>query len=243
MKRLHHAATISLLALAAFWPAQAQADARHETYLKTAKAFVELHRLPDGEAIASEDIDGDFAGNKMAICDVDGDGKPELLLRFTTGPMAAQQEFVCGFDEGAGSLVVENAGSPESEYCTGGCVKEPASHNQGLGGDFWPYSISQYNAKTGKYELLGSVDAWSRKDYPTNPFESDKPFPQDIDAVGDGFVYFIDDEGFTGAKGMDTPVDTPVYQNWLKARCPGTPVKVEWVPANGHGLKALEAKY
>ena len=56
MKRLHHAATISLLALAAFWPAQAQADARHETYLKTAKAFVELHRLPDGEAIASEDI-------------------------------------------------------------------------------------------------------------------------------------------------------------------------------------------
>ena len=53
-----------------------------------------------------------------------------------------------------------------------------------------------YDPKTGKYEARGSVDAWSKKAYPTNPYENDKPFPQNIDAVGDGFVYFIDDEGF-----------------------------------------------
>lgn len=243
MKMMHaFCPAAALLALAALWPAPAQADARHEAYLKTAQAFVEQHRLPDGETIASEEIDGDFAGNKMAICDVDGDGKPELLLRFTTAPMASQQEFVCGFDEGAGKITVKGTAFPGAEYCTGGCVKEPAAHNQGLGGDFWPYAVSQYDPKTGKYEARGSVDAWSKKAYPTNPYENDKPFPQNIDAVGDGFVYFIDDEGFAGAKGMDKPVDTPVYQEWIKTRCPGTPIKVDWIPANGYGLKELKAK-
>ncbi len=242
MKRAHRIAAASLLALAAFWPLQAQADARHDAYLKAAQAFVAQHRLPDGETIDKNDIDGSFADNKMAICDVSGDGKPELILRFTTGPVASQMDYVCGFDEAAGKLIVENVGSPSSEYCTGGCIKEPASHNQGLGGKFWPYAVSRYDPAAGKYETLGNVDAWSRKDFPTHPFENGRPFPQDIDAVGDGYVYFIYDKGYKGAKGMDTPVDTPVYQDWLKTRCPGTPIKMAWVPASGKGLKALAGK-
>ena len=69
MKRAHRIAA-SLLALAAFWPLQAQADARHDAYLKAAQAFVAQHRLPDGETIDKNDIDGSFSGNKMVICDI-----------------------------------------------------------------------------------------------------------------------------------------------------------------------------
>ena len=61
MKRAHRIAA-SLLALAAFWPLQAQADARHDAYLKAAQAFVAQHRLPDGETIDKNDIDGSFSG-------------------------------------------------------------------------------------------------------------------------------------------------------------------------------------
>ncbi|MBO4313590.1 MAG: hypothetical protein J5838_04785 [Desulfovibrio sp.] len=229
--------TMVLLCSAQAWAA----DARQAAYLKAARNFVEKHTFPDGEVIDKADLSGNFGENELAICDVDGDGKPELIVRFTSGPMASQLEYVCGFDESAGKLTVKFTGFPGVEYYSNGCAKEKVSHNQGLAGDFWPYSLSMYDAKEGKYVLKGSVDAWSKKAYPTNPFENDKPFPANIDATGDGFVYFIDDEKFEGAKGGETPVDTPVYEEWVKRYLGGAaPVNVAWVPATGEGLKALE---
>ena len=63
-----------------------------------------------------------------------------------------------------------------------------------------------------------------------------------MDVTGDGFVYFIHDAGFQGAKG-DQPVDTPVYQAWVGHYLGGAePVKVEWVPATASGIRVLETK-
>jgi len=177
------------------------------------------------------------------FCDLTGDGKPELLVRFESGTTASLLEYVCGFDEASGKVTVEFAGTPGLEYYDNGCLKEMVSHNQGLAGEFWPYSFAKYDPKKGKYEMKGSVDAWSSKEYPTNPFDNNKPFPKAVDAAGDGFVFFISDESFKGAKGPDTPVDTPVYEAWVKGYIGGAePVKMDWVPATADGIKALETK-
>ena len=223
--------------------ASASADARHDAFMKTAKAFVEDHKLPDGDDIMPEDVTEDFAENQLAFCDVDGDGKPELLINFQTGTMASMLLYACGFDEKTGKVTVKYVGSPATEFYNNGCAKDPALRNQGLGGDFWPYSISKYNPEKGEYDYMGSVDAWSKEEFPTHPFEEGKAYPADVDKAGDGFVYYIDDEHFKDAKGMETPVDTSVYKAW-DASYTGSAklIEIEWVSADEKGLKALDKK-
>ena len=215
-------------------------DARHAAFLEAARAFVVDHRLPDGEAIDKSDLTGNFAENQLALSDVDGDGQPELLLRFQSGSEPSQQEFVCGFDEHSGKLTVEYDCLPgASEYYTNGSIRDAAKSGLSLGGDFLPFRVYRYSPKTGKYEYRGYVDAWSKKDFPTG--KEDEAFPDAVDATGDGFLYYIEDESFEGAKGLNSPVDTPVYTAWYKRYFSGAqPVKVEWIPADAAGLKALE---
>ena len=210
-----------------------------EVYKKTARAFVEKHIFPDGERIDEDEImSGNFAENEIALCDVNNDGKPELLIAFQSGSMASKLEYVCGFNEKTGKLTIEYTGFPAIEFFDNGCLKELASHNQGLAGEFWPYSFAKYNPKTGKYEHAASVDAWSKEDFPTNPFENDKPFPDEIDKTGDGFVYFIDDENID--KFVNNPVDTPSYKEWEKSYIGNAKViKPDFLPANKKGLNAL----
>ncbi|MBO4368505.1 MAG: hypothetical protein J5803_00155, partial [Desulfovibrio sp.] len=117
-----------LCALLVFCSTQTRAaDARQEAFLKAAQDFVVDHKLPDGETIEKEDILEDFANNDLAICDVDGDGKPELLVQFKGGTMASLLEYVCGFDEGTGKLTVKFAGTPDMEFYSNGCLKEKVS--------------------------------------------------------------------------------------------------------------------
>ncbi|MCR4667481.1 MAG: hypothetical protein K5657_09375 [Desulfovibrio sp.] len=242
MKRIFFACvmcTLLSLCAATVW----SADARHAEFMKAARNFVEHHILPDGEHLRKEELIGNFSDNQLALCDVDGNGKAELLVRFQSGTEASKQELVCGYDERSGNLTIEFMGTPGVEYFTNGCLKQKLSHNQGLGGEFWPYNFLIFDASQGEYSTKGSVDAWSRKAFPVNPFENDKPFPKDVDVTGDGFVYFIDDESFPGAGGFDKPVDTPVYKAWVKQYIgDAKKITVEWVPANASGLNLLEKK-
>ena len=220
----------------------AMADARRDAYLKAARSFVGEHKLPDGEGISPDDLDpelGDFSENKLAICDVNGDGKPELIVIFSATHMGAQQGFVCGFDEKTGKLTVEYSGFPSLEFFDNGSIKEGVSHNQGLAGEFWPYSVSKFNKETGEYELAGSVDAWSEEEFPKD-FEG-KSFPDKVDKTGDGFIYYICDEG-AGLDG-EKPLDTPVYKEWeTKWKGNAKILEPDWVSADAKGLKALEKK-
>ncbi len=161
----------SLCVLAALCAAPAwAADASHAAFLDAARNFVDGHILPDGDAIGKDDLTGNFSENGLAVCDVNGDGKAELLVRFQSGTEASKQEYVCGYDEKTGKVTVKFSGVPGAEYFSNGCIKQYFSHNQGLGGEFWPYSFSTYDAKKGEYDMKGSVDACSRKAFPTNPF-------------------------------------------------------------------------
>ena len=219
------------------------ANARREAYLKAARAFVEERKFPDGEAINPDALDkgDDFSDNKLAICDVNGDGKPELIVLFDATHFATMMGYVCGFDEKTGELTMEFVGSPLLDFFDNGCVRVTATRNLGLAVEFWPYEILKYDPKKGEYEHKGSVHAWSEEDFPTNRFEDEKPFPKEIDKTGDGFLYYIYDEseGFDGK----TPVDTPVHDDWVGRYLSGAnPVEPDWVSADVKGLRALEKK-
>ena len=95
---------------------------------------------------------------------------------------------------------------------TNGAVVAEWSHNQGMAGDFWPYTVYSYNSGTDTYEQTAMVDAWDKsvgeKDYEGNSF------PDDIDADGDGLVYYIMPGG-TYEK--NTPVDFEEYTKWRES--------------------------
>lgn len=91
-----------------------------------------------------------------------------------------------------------------------GIIKEDWSHNQGLAGDFWPYTLYQYDPETDQYISVGMVDAWGRTVSETN--YSNEKFPSFCDADEDGVVYYIMQDGNYELK---DPVDGPEYQKWI----------------------------
>lgn len=153
----------------------------------------------------------DVAENRFAVYDIDGDGKEELVITYFTTYTAGQGELIYGFDSAAGTVREELRAYPSLAYYDNGVVEERMSHNHGMApdGDFWPYILYQYNEETDCYDVIASVDAWSRsyreEDYDGNPF------PEEADADGDGIVYYMM-EG--GAYALENPVDGPEYQRW-----------------------------
>ena len=219
------------------------ADARQEAYLKAVQDFVVHHKFPDGEVLDEDVIIRDFGFNKIAIADINNDGKPELLLQFITSEIEIACEYLCGFDEKTSKLTVEFVGYPRMEYFNNGCIKQYILFKRGLANNtFWPYGFVTYNSKKKEYEKTNDVSAWNKNQYPVDPREK-KPFPDKIDVTGDGFVYFISDDNFKLAKGPDEAVDTPVYEAWVKKYIGGAEqIKVEWFPANVKGIKMFKDK-
>ncbi len=83
--------------------------------------------------------------------------------------------------------------------------------------------------------MIASVDAWSRtyreEDYDGNPF------PEEVDADGDGVVYYTM-EGGTYA--LENPLDGAEYQLWRDSYLEGAqPVKVPYVKLTPDNIYAL----
>lgn len=205
-----------------------------QAYQKVAENFVYKHKWADGRATEGF-ADLDFSNNQLALADIDNDGELELLIEFTTGPTVSHQEIAYGFKDG--KVFEKFSGYSGITFWTSGCAKVLLSHNQGLAGmerddDFWPSFFYKFNPNTGKYEELGLVDSWSAKEFPVNHYDNDKPFPKELDLVGDGYLYFIDDD--------KTPVDTPVYKRFVQNCIEGGKlVKPKWVKADKQGLRSL----
>lgn len=161
----------------------------------------------------------DVATNHFAVYDIDGDGKEELIITYSTTYTAGQAELVYGYDNTLGTVKEELRAYPNLTYYDNGVVEEQMSHNHGMAadGDFWPYILYQYNKETDCYDVIASVDAWSRT-YREEDYDG-KPFPEDVDADGDGMVYYIM-EGGTYA--LENPVDGAEYQLWRDSYMKGT---------------------
>lgn len=171
--------------------------------------------LPDSSVLEYEGME--FAADQsFALADVDGDGQEELLLFWENATMAGMLGAVFGCDGGA--VYEELVEFPALAFYDNGIVQAEWSHNQGFAGEFWPYNLYSYDAEEDVYQPVGSVDAWdkrvSERDY------EGAPFPADIDADGDGVVYYLCSAGWDGRD--DPPlVDGPDYESWRAAYLDG----------------------
>lgn len=186
-------------------------DDMYRAYTTALQNLIQNYIFPDGSDAEPSDS-GDMAQNKFALYDVDNDGKEELLLMYTDTSVAGQVGYVVAYDSETKELKTELDVFPVLTFYDNGIIKAGWSHNQGLGGDFWPYSLYQYASDSDRYMLVGMVDAWD-KNYAETDTQNNS-FPNDIDKSGTGFVYYIMKDG----QYDDThPVDASEYNEWINA--------------------------
>jgi len=147
--------------------------------------------------------------NSFAICDINGDGIRELLIKWDDTYMAGMEEAVFSKDA-QGNVFCKGELGVINDYYDNGVIKSYASHNQ-TPSSFWPYGLMRYNPTTQKYELIASVSAWDKSIEST--YEG-KTFPDWADTSGTGTVYYITP---VGGNYTDTaPVDVTDYNAWFQ---------------------------
>lgn len=165
---------------------------------------------PTTEDIGNDEID-DFA-DKYAIYDIDLDGKEELLISITSSTVAGMSEAIYDYDFNSNELTTQLSEFPLTTYYDNGVITAGWSHNQGLGPDFTPYDLYQYETKDDSYIKIGSVDTWDKEYFPIDPW-TDTVFPDELDTDGDGVIFMIH---------MDTEqdgtwYDNAAYEEWLQS--------------------------
>jgi len=138
--------------------------------------------------------------NAFAVCDVNGDGTEELLVRWMPANAIAS----------AWGTTLYNAdgveyfhGYGELTFYDNGVISEPWSHNQGPACAIWPYTLYQHDPQTGGYIQAGGARARSDK---AEGFEA--AAAADLD--GDGMVYYIGEDAYR----EENPVDNAAYETW-----------------------------
>lgn len=164
--------------------------------------------FPDGKQYGVPDDTYDKPNNCFAIYDVDSDGKDELIIQYTDTITAGMIEAIYDYDNVSGVFTEELLEFPALTFYDNGVIKAEWSHNQGKGGEFWPYTVYKYAQEADAYAEAGRADAWDKKlgeqDYNGNPF------PKDIDSNGDGIVYYV----MGGNYKQNTIVDLEEYNQW-----------------------------
>lgn len=118
----------------------------------------------------------------------------ELLVHFTTAPMAGNTETVYAFQKEDGTLKTLLTASASLTYYADGFIKEDWSHGSELAGEgYWPYTLYQYDAVEGCYQEIAQVNMWS-KAIDTVNFKGD-PYPDEIDKEGAGTVFILSRQG------------------------------------------------
>lgn len=192
-------------------------QARKAAYVKVLRDLTENLILPDGRQPEEPNpMNGEIPENSFAVYDVDGDGKEELVINYTTASMAGMFENVYGYDEPTGTLVLEMSTFPATEYYEDGFVICNSSHNHSLSAFFWPYTLLKYDGNTGVYEQVAYVSGWEKEFYPTNYDEV--PFPDEYDKDEDGVLYYID---LVEDKDEIIPVDEEEMKAWFDATLAG----------------------
>lgn len=169
---------------------------RMRVYQEVLENFAYEHLFPDGRKANLDSAFGAMEGNSFALQDVDGDGTEELLLSFSTCPMAEMSLYVCGYDGETGTVTVKLLEFPAVTFYPVGVAAAELSHNHGMAGDaMWPYTVYTYDPEKGTYLPGASVDGWDRTLGETD--YNGKPFPEKVDADKDGYVYLISRDGAT----------------------------------------------
>ena len=92
---------------------------------------------------------------------------------------------------------------PALTFYDNGKIRADWSHNQGYAGNFWPFTLYEYNEIRDAYVAVAAIDAWDQSIFPDS-------YPDDVDVSGTGFVYYIIVDG----TGSNNPLDASVYNEW-----------------------------
>lgn len=169
--------------------------------------------LPDGDTLDYIDMES-AASNSFAVIDIDNDGQDELLLLWeNASTMAGRVGFVFGYDDGVVHTELEQF--PSQTFYDNGIVEVGWSHNSGLSGKFWAYNVYCYDAKSDTYQSFGGIDALDKRILEGSG--KDDFFPMDIDADGDGLVYYIHPANWNGQYDNIPLVDGADYEKWRNA--------------------------
>ena len=194
-----------------------------EVYLYYLDRFATTGEMPDGTEIEVLGYgEGDWT-NRYAICDIDGDGKNELIIRIADTIMASITENIYAYDEEGDALLEELWASPVCKYYKDGLAVESGwSHGTGAENeDFWPFNAFVYDPETDTYELAGFASQYDLSVMKER--EWDDRFPAEADKNGNGIVYDLSD-----GEDLQT-VDDDVYQAWRDSVLgTGTPIDLPW---------------
>lgn len=196
-------------------------EAQRQAFGKVLWDIYQQGMLPDGSILDYTDTES-AADNSFAIIDIDKDGEDELLLVWESASMAGMTEVLFGYEDGG--VHTELAEFPGLVYYDNGMAEAMWSHNQGLAGTFWPFNVYCYDAESDTYKSYGGADAWDKSVAEEN--YDGEPFPTDIDADGDGIVYYIFPAGWNGRYEDILPVDGAEYEKWRSAYIDGA-VEIE----------------
>lgn len=165
---------------------------RKEVYINAIKNLYHNYKLPDGTELEDPKYVDDYnmSENQFAICDVDMDGKEELLIALTHYPMAAMRTIIYDYDSNTNKFREQFTGFNWMNFYNNGSFEVMWSHNQGSAGDsLWPYTLYRYNNEQDSFEVVAEVDAWDKSFSETCYIE--EVFPENIDKDGDKIVYYV----------------------------------------------------
>lgn len=153
---------------------------------------------------------GSIADNTYAICDVNGDGRDELIVKWLTADVNDRLTVVCRYDERTKILtqcLIESGAT--DFYKNGKVIALWADPGNSYGKYFWPYSVYEYDKRDGLFKKTSMVTAWSKeiKKFDT----SGNPYPEDIDKEKAGEVYTINEL----TKSDLSTVSRKEYEKWI----------------------------
>ncbi len=169
-----------------------------------------------------EQLDQDNMEDKFAICDIDFDGKEELIMSVMSVGGARMGESIHDYNVDTNEVVLQFSEYPLTTHFDNGMIKAQWSHNQGLGPDFSPYNLYSYDADGDVYEKIASIETWEKKYYPQNPWEG-IAFPDELDIDGDGVLYCIQT---AENEWSNEWCDKVAYDEWYTS-CLGTAKEME----------------
>ena len=221
--------------------------ARYAAYREALENVFYDKVFPDGVECGIQGTETE-PGNYFAVFDIDGDGREELLIQYTTASMGGMREAVYDYDAETGTMRQELSEFPLVTYYDNGTVEAGWSHNQGLNtfssDEFWPYNLYRYDSATDTYVLLGMVDAWDKKVSEKN--YAGESFPDEADEDGDGILYSVmgNMDTLEAYDAVETLVDGPALAELQESyRSGGAQITIPWqalTVENIHGALAQE---
>jgi hypothetical protein len=186
-------------------------DSKKDAYIFALNNFLVNQVVPgDTYQLGYNKAYGSIADNIFAICDLNGDGTDELLVKWLTADLKDRLTVVCRFDERTKVLnqcLIESGAT--DFYNDGKVIALWADPGNSYGKYFWPYSLYEYDKREGQYKKVSMVLAWSKELKPVDSYGNS--YPEDIDKENAGEVYLINELSKTDI----TTISRKEYEKWV----------------------------